>query len=154
MKTIHNNLIFAFFSWFEGVLQIEVIQNSPHRQLSWLNGQYIFPQACEPPTWTRQFWDSANWMAFSIAFLGCLFLFNEISTIIHKNLVVNRQPINWLHWCSTPRFLANFQIKQLSFPFKRAESSWDVTKHGTVRHGLIYAKGKLRKWTNQPFGGS
>jgi len=50
---------------------MEVIQNSPHRQVSWLKGQNIFPHAFDPPASTRHFSDSANRNAASISLEGC-----------------------------------------------------------------------------------
>jgi hypothetical protein len=72
---------------------MEVIQNSPQRQASWLKGQNIFPHACDPPTSTRHFSDSANRKAASISLVGCFARFKRVSRIVAFALVVNRQPI-------------------------------------------------------------
>lgn len=48
-----------------------VMQNSPQRQYSSFQGQYIFPQACDPPVTTRQPWRSACTNAASTSGFGC-----------------------------------------------------------------------------------
>ncbi len=145
---------FAWFSWLLGVLQIEVMQNSPHLQFSWLNGQYIFPHACDPPTWIRQFWDSANWIALSIDFLGCFVRFKWVSRVIDSQLVVNRQLINKLHQYSNLWFLTRIEQKKLAIPFKQTESPHLRPIRGTMAFKRHVSQREIYPWTNQPFGGS
>ena len=134
----------AWFSASRGVLQTEVIQNSPQRQVSWLKGQNIFPHACDPPTSTRQFSDSANRKAASISLLGCFARFKWVSRIVAFELVVNRQPMIFDRNSIYSRILSRNQLLKPAIACKLM-----TQKKNPAEAGFCH-KATRAKWGDQP----
>jgi hypothetical protein len=62
----------AWLSGDLGVLQIDVWQKMPSRQVLSLNGQRMMPHACPVASSTVQFFAAAYAIAASISLFGCL----------------------------------------------------------------------------------